>query len=51
MSAFGCHPDVLRQVFKDHTFREGELSAGPFLAAWWSRAESLGLDILVDLQW
>lgn len=29
---------------------QGALSKGDFLAAWWSRAESLGLDILVDLQ-
>lgn len=37
-------------VFKDATFREGALLTGNFVPAWWSRAESLGLDILVDLQ-
>jgi glucosylceramidase len=38
-------------VFKDATFHEGTLTKGKYVSAWWSRAESLGLDILVDLQW
>ena len=36
-------------VFKDAAFAEGNLTKGKYLAAWWTRAELLGLDILVDL--
>ena len=37
-------------VYRNATFAAGNITKDNFLAAWWSRAEALGLDILVDLQ-
>ena len=36
-------------VFRNAVYQSGELLKGRYLAAWWTRAELLGLDILVDL--
>lgn len=38
-------------VYRDAAFADGELTKGDFLPAWWSRAESLALDILEDLRY
>ena len=36
-------------VFKNAAYQMGAFTKGNFLPAWWTRAELLGLDILVDL--
>ena len=38
-------------VYRDAAFADGEVTKGDFLPAWWSRAESLALDILEDLRY